>query len=290
MKLLFLGSRGAQSGATLETLLHHNLLPEAVLMEQGAAPWVSRLSLPVLGSSTARGLPELSAARGVPAFMVSRASLHRFVEEMRPDRVLVSCYPYPVPESLLNTVPSGWLNIHPSLLPEYRGPSPLFWQLRDGQDRIGVTLHRMIPELDLGPVLAQRTFDFPDGSSMLSLGRRAGCAGAHLYLEWLSRAAAEAPPARVQNPGEGSRQSFPGPEDFRVDPRWTARRVFNFVKGVRELGPPFFEIEAGRRCLIADALSWHDGPGPYPMDETGENTRLLRCYNGAVMLRTQGHN
>ena len=290
MRLIFLGSRGAQSVATLKTLLEHDLLPEAVLIEEeGGDPSVSQLALPVIGSSNAPGLPEISAAHGVPASTVSRESLPRVLEALRPDRVLVSCYPYRVPESLLCSVPSGWFNIHPSLLPDYRGPSPVFWQLRDGRDRIGVTLHRMSSELDLGPILAQRTFGLSDGSSMLSLSGQAGRVGALLYLDLDSDAATDTSPVQAQDPAKGSYQSFPRPEDFRIEPEWPALRVFNFIRGVRELGPPFFETESGRRCLIADALSWHDGPGPYPMNETRENARLLRCYNGAVILHIEGY-
>jgi methionyl-tRNA formyltransferase len=101
--------------------------------------------------------------------------------------------------------------------------------------------------------------------------------------------AADISPAQTQDPAKSSYQSFPRPEDFRIEPEWPALRVFNFIRGVRELGQPFLETEPGRRCLIVDALSWHTGPGPYPMDETRENTRLLRCYNGAVILHIEGY-
>lgn len=285
MKLLFLGSRGAQSTATLETLLERDLCPAAVFVDDDGDPSDSRLDLPVIGPGRAPGLTELAAARGIPAFTLSRDSLARHVRELGPDRVLVSCYPYRIPGTLLDAVPLGWFNIHPSLLPDYRGPSPLFWQLRDGHERIGVTLHAMNPELDQGPILGQRVFTLTDNVSMTLLSRRAGRIGGSLYLEWEGRGEAGNPPARAQDPLQGSRQPYPVPDDFRVDSRWTPRRVFNFIKGVRELGLPFFETEAGRRCLIADALSWHAGPGPYSIEESGENPRLLRCYNGAVVLR-----
>ena len=49
----------------------------------------------------------------------------------------------------------GWLNIHPSLLPEYRGPEPVYWAIADGATRTGITLHRAVPRVDTGPILAQ---------------------------------------------------------------------------------------------------------------------------------------
>jgi len=193
--LIFLGSRGAQSAATLKTLLDQGLHPEAVLIEgEGGNPSLSGLAIPVIGSSNAAGLPEIAAAHGVPAFTVSRESLSRVLERLHPDRVLVSCYPYRIPESLLDASGLDWFNIHPSLLPVYRGPSPLFWQLRDGLDRIGVTLHRMSPELDMGPILAQRTFDLSGDFSMSSLSRQAGDIGALLYSEWCGHAPSDTPP------------------------------------------------------------------------------------------------
>ena len=50
----------------------------------------------------------------------------------------------------------GWLNGHPSLLPRHRGPIPIAWAIRDGDEEIGITFHRMDAELDTGPILAQR--------------------------------------------------------------------------------------------------------------------------------------
>ena len=50
----------------------------------------------------------------------------------------------------------GWLNGHPSLLPRHRGPLPVAWAIREGDEEIGITFHRMDAELDTGPILAQR--------------------------------------------------------------------------------------------------------------------------------------
>jgi len=49
----------------------------------------------------------------------------------------------------------GWLNVHPSLLPAYRGPEPVYWAIADGAPVTGISMHKAAPKVDSGPVLAQ---------------------------------------------------------------------------------------------------------------------------------------
>ena len=66
------------------------------------------------------------------------------------------------------------INFHPSLLPRYRGPTPVAWAIRNGETEIGVTFHRMAPDLDTGPILAQATLALGDEWSWDELGPRIG--------------------------------------------------------------------------------------------------------------------
>ena len=65
-------------------------------------------------------------------------------------------FPWKVPADALAVPKLGWLNGHPSLLPRHRGPVPLAWAIRNGDEDFGITFHRMDAELDTGPILAQR--------------------------------------------------------------------------------------------------------------------------------------
>ncbi|MDE3026192.1 MAG: methionyl-tRNA formyltransferase, partial [Acidobacteriota bacterium] len=73
----------------------------------------------------------------------------------RPDLVVCMGFPWKVPADALAVPTLGWLNGHPSLLPRRRGPLPLAWAIREGDEEVGVSFHRMDVELDTGPVLAQ---------------------------------------------------------------------------------------------------------------------------------------
>lgn len=72
-----------------------------------------------------------------------------------PDLVLVFGFNWRFLREVLEVPRLGMLNVHPSALPKYRGPSPVLWAVRNGDPTIGVTVHRMTEDIDAGPILAQ---------------------------------------------------------------------------------------------------------------------------------------
>jgi methionyl-tRNA formyltransferase len=77
--------------------------------------------------------------------------------EIPADTVVVAAYGLLIPETLLSR--TLWLNVHPSLLPRWRGAAPVERALMAGDTRTGVTIHRTTPKLDAGPIAAQEAFD-----------------------------------------------------------------------------------------------------------------------------------
>ena len=81
--------------------------------------------------------------------------------EIPADTIVVAAYGLLIPDALLDR--GVWLNVHPSLLPRWRGAAPIERALMAGDTRTGVTIHRTTPELDAGPIAAQEAFDIaPD--------------------------------------------------------------------------------------------------------------------------------
>ena len=77
---------------------------------------------------------------------------------LRPDVVLVAAYGKLLPPEVLRIPPHGCLNLHPSLLPRYRGPSPVVTAILEGETATGVTLMRLDEGMDTGPIIAQREY------------------------------------------------------------------------------------------------------------------------------------
>lgn len=81
--------------------------------------------------------------------------------ELPADTIVVAAYGLLIPDSLLER--GLWLNVHPSLLPRWRGAAPVERALMAGDARTGVTIHRTTSELDAGPIAAQEAFDIAPG-------------------------------------------------------------------------------------------------------------------------------
>lgn len=80
-------------------------------------------------------------------------SLKSLIEAIDADLVVVFGFPYLIPEHLLSMPAKGFINIHFSKLPAYRGPSPMFWQIRNGEKTTGISIHKMDGGWDSGAVL-----------------------------------------------------------------------------------------------------------------------------------------
>jgi methionyl-tRNA formyltransferase len=81
------------------------------------------------------------------------SGLKDLIIETEADLVIACAFPYRIPADLLTIPSKGFLNIHFSRLPQYRGPSPVFWQIKNGEKLTGITIHRMDSGWDTGAVI-----------------------------------------------------------------------------------------------------------------------------------------
>jgi methionyl-tRNA formyltransferase len=114
------------------------------------------------------------------------------------DTIVVAAYGALIPSALLDR--ALWLNVHPSLLPRWRGAAPVERAIMAGDEETGVTIHRTTAELDAGPIAAQRAFPIGPEDDAGTVYARAGEVAAELIDEAL---AAEEPRFTPQ-PGDGA--------------------------------------------------------------------------------------
>lgn len=118
-----------------------------------------------------------------------RSSIAPLLASVEPDLVVCMGFPWKIPPDALAVPRLGWLNGHPSLLPRHRGPLPVAWAIREGDEEIGFTIHRMDAELDTGPILAQRRFPIGEYEAPDSFYPRIGPIGMEALAEALERLA-----------------------------------------------------------------------------------------------------
>ena len=143
------------------------------------------------------------------------------------DTVVAAAYGVLIPEPVLER--ALWLNVHPSLLPRWRGAAPIERALMAGDEETGVTIIKLVPELDAGPIAAQRAFPVGEEDDFGSVSARAGALAAELLEEAL-------PEPRLQpQPSEGATYAEKiRPEDRQLD--WS-RPPRELLDRIRALSP-----------------------------------------------------
>ena len=111
------------------------------------------------------------------------------LEALRPDLIVTCHFDQILAAETIATARLGGINLHPSLLPLHRGPMPCFWAAADGNNEFGVTVHRMVPRIDAGAILAQRAVAPPPGATVSGVARALHLAGAELLLQVLDEIA-----------------------------------------------------------------------------------------------------
>ena len=201
----------------------------------------------------------LAWAHDIPVFAVRRLShpvLQTLLASLEPDIACVACFPRRIPPALLEIPAHGFLNVHPSLLPAYRGPAPLFWTFRNGDTQTGVTVHFMDHELDTGDIARQAVMQLLDGVSGPEADARLGRLGAELLVATVA-ALAHGSQTRTPQPPGGSYYTYPTVADFCLDTGWPARRAYNFMCGTCEWGTPY-AVDVGARQIMLDTAITYD--------------------------------
>jgi methionyl-tRNA formyltransferase len=143
------------------------------------------------------------------------------------DTVVVAAYGLLIPEPVLER--ALWLNVHPSLLPRWRGAAPIERALMEGDAETGVSIIKLVPELDAGPIAAQRALSVGEEDDFGTVSARAGELAAELLEEALPQ------PELTPQAEEGVTYAAKiGPEDRELD--WS-RPPEELLNRIRALSP-----------------------------------------------------
>lgn len=299
LRILFFGLPAGVSAQALHGLLSDGrdvagvVVPAAAVPHLGPQPAlpVARLAphvsaaLPLHDSAELSDTLAVAWAAGLPVLAVrdfEHPQTLAALAGLGADVAVVACFTRRIPATVLRLPRLGFLNLHPSLLPAYRGPSPLFWQLRDGATT-GVTIHYLDEQLDTGDIAAQMAVPLPDGLTGPEADRRLTAAGLELLRGVLYDLARGVVQRRPQPPG-GSYQGRPRPEDFALSTDWPARRAFNFMRGTAEWGIPYTVALANDTVRLAVADSYNDLELDRPSVRHGRNI-LIRFNPGILYAR-----
>ena len=224
MNILYIGSSGALSLIPFKKLLSSNYLISAVgvfnpIVLDGKVIAIENESLSLAANQNNIQIIDLSQPID---------TIVQQCQSLSVDIILMSCYSKHLPEAIVKFPVLGCYNLHPSLLPAYRGPEPVFWQMKAAAD-IGVSWHKVVHDYDAGDICKQKKVITDEGASYADLNQQLARVGAELMLDLLLDCSMGNQSANSQNPELSSYYPFPRRKDFVVDTQWSAQHAYNFI-------------------------------------------------------------
>ncbi len=212
----------------------------------------------------------------IPNYLVRNADSPELIgriQRLQPDLIVVACFPWLIPPEIYET--ASWLavNLHPSLLPAHRGPDPIFWTFRNGEQTTGASIHRLSPAYDAGPILAQQVVPVPEPVTYheleLTLAERAS-----ELLDGLLKQYPNVPGSILPSATAPSWESKATSDDLLIPRDWSVEHARRFIIGVAAShGPLRYQIGGGRSVQITGL--WY-----------GTETTEIVLSNGSLTVTT----
>lgn len=174
------------------------------------------------------------------------------ISRLAPDVIFSFYYRHMLSPDILNIPASGAYNLHGSLLPAYRGRTPVNWAIVNGEKQTGVTLHHMIGKPDAGDIVGQKVVEIGFEDTARTLYDKL-CGTAGKLLEEVLPLIREGRALRIpQDLAKGSYYGGRRPEDGHIDWNWPAMRIYNLIRAVTEPYPGAFGFLPG----VGKILIW----------------------------------
>ena len=198
----------------------------------------------------------LAAAAGVPTLQPQRLKDAVFVETLMAlgaDLGVVAAYGKILPDEILAIPAHGFLNVHASLLPRYRGAAPVHRAVIAGERDTGVTIMRVVQALDAGPMLANARRPITAEETSEDVERDLARLGSALLVGTLDGLAADRGLERPQDDSQATYAHKLRKEEGLIDWRWTAERLHDLIRGLHPW-PHAFTFLGTRRIIVRRSL------------------------------------
>ena len=227
MRILFMGTSEFAVPALEELIFHKFELIGVVTQPDRPSGRGKRL--------TPSPVKIVATERTIPVYQPEKARKPDFVRTLKrlaPDVIVVAAFGQILPQTILDIPPCGTINLHPSLLPKYRGAAPIQWALIKGETETGVTLMLLDAGEDTGDIISADRVPIRDEDTALTLTKQLARLGADQLIRCLSNMPDGAPPSAVpQNEAEATHAPRLTKEIGQIDWNQSAITIHNLVRG-----------------------------------------------------------
>jgi methionyl-tRNA formyltransferase len=195
---------------------------------------------------------------------VKSDSALEFFKKVAPDAVVIIAYGQIIPQQLIDLPRLGWINLHASLLPKYRGAAPINWVIVNGDTTTGLTTMQIDAGMDTGPILLQQEMQIGPDETAPDLARRMSEQGAPLVTETLRRLDRKEISPRQQDSAQASMAPRLTKELGQIAWSRSAQEIYNQIRGLAPW-PGAYTKFRGRLCHL-----WgRPDPGATPTHSPG---------------------
>jgi len=232
-------------------------------------------------------MKEVALAANLPVHQpekIRAPEVQELLQSYSPDFIVIIAYGQIIPARLLTIPKFGWINLHASLLPKYRGAAPINWAIVNGETRTGLTTMRIDAGMDTGDILLQQELAIGATETAPELATRLSEAGPPLIAETLRGLAAGKITPRPQGHSQATLAPLLKRDDGRIDWNRPAQEVYNRMRGFTPW-PGSHTVFRGHSChLWGEPVSNKKSDAP-PGTLLPEDDNLFVVCGNATVLR-----
>jgi methionyl-tRNA formyltransferase len=280
LRIIFLGT-AELSCASLQALVGNPQFQIAAVVTQPDRPKGRELK------PQPSPVKSLALRLGLPVLQPECARDEKFIAGLRalqPDLIIVVAYGQILPPAILDLPRHGCLNIHPSLLPKYRGAAPIQWAIANGDTETGVTIMKMDAGLDTGPIVSQRRTPIRPEDDSATLHDRLAQLGAELLVQTIpDYVAGKIQP--VPQPAEGASHAAKiKKEDGRIDWNQPAQTIWNRLRAFTPWPGAFTFLSKAMEGTASSASSFAKSQG----SDEAIPSKMIKIWKAEVIEEVSG--
>ena len=213
----------------------------------------------------------------------------KIFKRLSPDIVVVVAYGQIIPKSFLDVVKFGFINIHASLLPKWRGAAPIQRAIMNGDKKIGVSIMKIKEKLDSGPILTSKEIELDQNATHGEMEKKLSLMGADLLIQSLKTVEAGTSKFIDQKHSEATYAKKIDKAEAKINWNLDANKVLSHIHGLSPNPGAWFEFENERFKVLRAKISTLNGKSSSVLDEN----LTIACKSNSIQileLQRQGKN
>jgi len=216
----------------------------------------------------------LAEAESIPVLQPEKIRTDEFLDEIKfynPDLICVTAYGKIIPPNILELPKYGCVNVHASLLPNYRGAAPINWAIINGEKTSGITTMLMDEGMDTGDILLKKEIEIGEDDTSVELSEKLSAIGALLLIETIEKGQNDEIEPIKQNDSEATYAPIIKKDVGRVDWNKSAEEIRNLIRGTQPWPGAFTSYNGKNLKIFRTSINSISGdPGKVLVSDGGK--------------------